>query len=180
MARMTVESYKAAYENNANDDPTKSTTLSATDLHQISVVATSLSAVADQFVSHLDTYLQSILVARNATSTYAPGYQFYHVDIGEFLDNVKQQNVDHELSDKIASARSALSSAVIANYAAANRKGSYGSHGLAVYFPATNTDHINDPYAEGGYEKGNTYYPVDFVDAYHWSDFLHAYWSKVP
>lgn len=180
MARMTVESYKAAYVNNVIDDPTKSTTLSATDLRQISAVASSLSAVADQFMTHLDTYLQPIVTARSATSTYAPGLQFYHVDIAEFLDNMKQQTADQVLLQKIASARSAISSAVIARYAATNRNGPYGSFGLAVYFPATNTDHVNDPYAEGGYEKGNTYYPVEFVDAYHWSDFLHAYWSKVP
>ncbi len=180
LARMTVESYKAAYENNSTDDPTASTTLSAIDLNQISTTASSVSAVADQLMANLDTDLQAIVIARNATSTYAPGYQFYHVDIAQFLDTLRHHTTDAVLAAKIAVAQSAITSAVLARYAASNRLGSYGSYGIAIYFPATATDHINDPYAEGGYEKGNTYYPVEFVDAYHWSDFLHAYWSKVP
>jgi hypothetical protein len=102
------------------------------------------------------------------------------VDVGEFLEQMKSQTNSNPLTQAINSTESTLASAVIANYAGSDRQGPYGSFGLAIYFPARDADHLNDPFAEGGYEKDNTYYPVEFVQNYHWADFLHSYWSKVP
>ena len=76
--------------------------------------------------------------------------------------------------------QSALSSSIVANYAGQERMGAYGSTGVAIYFPATQRDHLSDPYSEGGYEKDNTYFPVQFVQNEKWADFLHAYWNRVP
>ncbi|WP_433971870.1 clostripain-related cysteine peptidase [Tunturiibacter lichenicola] len=175
LAKMTVASYEATYQN-----PTAETTLSALDLSKIPAVASSVSALADSLMTNIVPNLQAIITARNETSTYAPGYQFYHVDIVEFLTNLRAQVTDAKLLAVISETESSVRSSIIANYAGTARQGSYGSFGLAIYFPATSTDHTNDPFAEGGYEKNNTYYPVDFVQDYHWSDFLHQYWSKVP
>ena len=175
LASMTVASYQAAYQG-----PSAETTLAAIDIQKIPAVTATVSAVADQMMSNIGPDLQAIVTARAATATYAPGYQFFHVDIVEFLNNLKANAQDPDLLQRIDAAESAIRSSVIANYAGAGRQGPYGSFGLAIYFPATATDHVNDPYAEGGYEKGNTVYPVEFVQDYHWSDFLHAYWSKVP
>lgn len=175
MGKVLVASYKTKYQTIAPD-----TTFSAVDLSKIADVASSISNVADSLVSEMATNVQGIVSARNATSTYAPGYQFYHVDIREFLDQVKHQTTSPSVIQAIDSTEKKLASAVLANYAGSDRQGSFGSFGLAIYFPARDADHLNDPFEEGGYEKDNTYYPVEFVQNYHWADFLHSYWSKVP
>jgi hypothetical protein len=184
LAKLSVDSYERTYQSAAMQAAlgveANETTLAAIDLSAIPNVASSVSALADQLNVKLDANLQGIVTARNATATYAPGYQFYGVDIVEFLDNLRAQVTDATLLKSIANTEAAVKSSVIQSYAGSLRQGSYGSYGLAVYFPATATDHANDPFAEGGYEKSNTYYPVDFVRDYDWTDFLHSYWSRVP
>jgi hypothetical protein len=175
LAKLTVASYQTTYQG-----PTAATTLAAIDLTAMPRVASSVSSLADELNTKLNDNLQGIITARNATSTYAPGYQFYHVDLLAFLGNLSQQVSDPHLQGAISSTESTIRSSIIADYAGTQRQGSYGSFGLAIYFPATASDHANDPFAEGGYEKSNTYYPVDFVRDFDWTDFLHAYWTKVP
>lgn len=175
LARIVVSAYKARYQTVSPD-----TTYAAIDLSKISSVAEKVSSLADALTPELSTNLQGIVSARDATSTYAPGYQFYHVDIREFMEQLKSRTSSNSVLNSIRATESEIDSSIIANYAGADRQGPYGSFGLAIYFPATNANHVNDPFAEGGYEKDNTYYPVEFVQNYHWADFLHAYWNVVP
>jgi len=175
LAAIVVSSYQNAYEITEPD-----TTLSAISLTNIKGVATSVSSLADQMSLRLPQNISAVTAARKATSTYAPGKQFYHVDIVEFLDQLIAHNPDQGIKSAAVAASRSVKDSVFANYAGSDRQGTYGSAGLAIYFPATNTDHVNDPYAEGGYEKDNTYYPVEFVQDFHWADFLHSYWSSVP
>jgi Clostripain family len=175
MAKLVVDSYRKTYETISPD-----TTLAAIDLSQIVGVASKISAVADLLSNNIQSTAQSIATARNSVQTYAPGYQFYHVDMIEFLNQMRKVTTDPKLVGSIDATISMINSAVIANYAGTDRQGAYGSHGLAIYFPARGADHLNDPFAEGGYEKGNKYYPVQFVDDFHWSDFLHKYWTEIP
>jgi hypothetical protein len=177
MAKLAVASYRKTYE---NDSLETATTLAAIDLLQIAAVASSISSVADQLTNNIKSNAQAIATARNSVETYAPGYEFYHVDVVEFLSQMKKVATDNNLIASIDVATEKIKSAVIVNYASAARQANYGSYGLAIYFPARGADHLNDPYSEGGYEKGNTYYPVEFVDDFHWSDFLHKYWDAVP
>ncbi len=175
MGKIVVSAYKNHYQTIEPD-----TTFAAIDLSKIQNIADKVSSLADVLTPELSTNLQGIVSARDATSTYAPGYQFYHVDVREFMEQLKGRTSAAPVLNAIGAAESALDSAVIANYAGTERQGPYGSFGLAIYFPATNANHVNDPFAEGGYEKDNTYYPVEFVQNYHWADFLHAYWNVVP
>jgi hypothetical protein len=175
LAKIIVSAYKNRYQTIAPD-----TTFAAIDLSRISSIADRVSSLADALTPELRTNLQGIVSARDATSTYAPGYQFYHVDVREFMEQLKGRTSSASVLNAISAAEAEINSAVIANYAGADRQGPYGSFGLAIYFPATSANHVNDPYAEGGYEKDNTYYPVEFVQNFHWADFLHAYWIVVP
>jgi hypothetical protein len=50
----------------------------------------------------------------------------------------------------------------------------YGSNGLAIYFPQTRQQLEQDPFAEKGYEKTNSFKPVDFVKDKDWADLLHT------
>lgn len=178
LAKMTVESYRAAYSGPTLNDPT--TTLAAFDLAQIQNLASGISDLSNSLIVNVDAEIQAIKEARAATPIYSPGYLFYHVDLGQFLDQLASRTTDKDIKDRAKAVRKILSSGVIANYAGAERLGSFGSTGLAIYFPSSKQEYLDDPYAEGGYEKGNEFYPVEFVQRERWADFLHVFLSRTP
>lgn len=178
LARTLVLSYQKRYI----DDPYwgPSTTMSALDVGKTQSLATAISAFSNALSNKLDVQLQTVLEARHAQLTYAPGYSFYHVDLDKFLEQFASRTNDADLQQKAQAARQIIADSVVANYVGKDRGGAYGSKGLAIYFPASDTEHLGDPYAEAGYEKDNTYYPVEFVQKESWADFLHAFWNRVP
>ena len=178
MAKTTVASYQTYYTDPDTLDP--DTTLSAVDLEQSQKLAKSISDLSDSLTQKIDIQLQSIIEARAATSPYAPGYSFHHVDLAHFLQQLKRRTSDPGIVKQIDAVLENITLAVKANYAGSERQGSYGSNGIAIYFPHTQRAYTTDPYNEGGYEKDNQLYPVEFVQKELWSDFLHAYWSRVP
>lgn len=178
LAKTTVTSYAAAYPNSNAEGP--ETTLAAVDLSNTTQLAASISDLSTYLASKIDTELQDIIEARAATATYAPGYRFYHVDLVQFLRELSKRTNDGTVRDKSLKVINIISSMIIAKHAGADRLASYGSNGLAIYFPSTDKEHVGDPYAEGGYEKENSFYPVEFVQNEKWSDFLHVFWSRVP
>lgn len=181
LAKAVTESYRRTYT-----DPNMSaisggqTTLSAIDLSKIQPLATSLSLLCDTLMSNLAVELQLIVAARVATSTYAPGYEFHHVDLYRLMGQLAARTVNATVRAQAQTVQSQLTGAVIANYAGSERQGTYGSQGLAIYFPSSQHDHLTDPYSEGGYEKSNQLFPVEFVQRERWTDFLHAMWKRVP
>jgi hypothetical protein len=178
LSNLLVRSYEKTYVNGTHSDP--ETTLSAVDLAETTNVASTMSNLSDTLVENIGNELQNIIEARASSSVYAPGRQFYHIDIKQFLDQLSRKTENPTIKNRITLASNALSKMVVANYAGSARQGSYGSNGLAIYFPSSESEHVNDPWAEGGYEKNNTFYPVEFVQKERWSDFLHHLWSKVP
>jgi len=178
VAKMTVDSYRATYTSPETGDP--ATTLSAIDLGQVERVATTLSQLSDALISNIDLELQGLIESRAATSTYAPGYFFYHIDIVQFVSQLAARTANTTVKDAAMAVKNAVIAAVSGNYAGTERTGSYGSNGLAIYFPSSEHEHTGDPYAEAGYEKANQVFPVEFVQKERWSDFLHLLWSRVP
>ncbi|WP_371763807.1 clostripain-related cysteine peptidase [Massilia sp.] len=178
LATWTVSAYANAYR--ADDDIGPSITLSAVDLSKSKELRMALSTLSDALVSRFDKDLQNIIEARAAVSTYAPGYQFYHVDLIQFLIELKKRINDEKTNSYIDNVLKITNSSIISNYAGSDRMGTYGSKGVAIYFPQNEHDYVTDPYSEGGYEKENIYYPVQFVQDSTWPDFLHAFWKRVP
>ena len=178
LAKATVASYQRYYTSASKGDP--ETTLSAVDLAQVQPLATSLSRLSDSLTARIDAELQAIIEARAATATYAPGYEFHHVDLAHFLNQLKPRTSDPEIRNRIDAVLEQIRRAVIANYAGAERQGAFGSNGIAIYFPRSQNEYVTDPFNEGGYEKNNDRFPVEFVQQERWSDFLHTYWSRKP
>jgi hypothetical protein len=172
-----VEGYQRAYSGPGGDPET---TLSAIDLAQASGLASAISTLSEALVPRIGEELHAIIAARAAVSTYAPGYDFYHVDVAQFVGELAKRSSTTAVIAAAARVRRAVDQAVIANYAGRYRQGTYGSHGIAIYFPISDAQHLHDPYAEGGYERGNTLFPVEFVEREKWTDFLHAFWALVP
>ena len=176
LSRLIVDSYGRTY---ANSDRT--TTMSAIDLSKVNTLASSVSSLADELTNKLSQELTNIKKARQACQPFAPGYGLNGIDLGRFLDQLIANSHDPQIISKSKLTRAALQQVVVGNYAGALRQEpyGYGSFGLAIYFPESKTFYEADP-DHLGYDKLNTDHPVEFVRNEHWSDFLHAYFEKVP
>ena len=180
LGSLLVGSYKKTY---GDQSPT---TLSAVDLSQAEDLAGAVSALGDQLENELQKNPKAVVNARARCSVYAPNTfgnhrdYFQHVDLGHFCDQLHGLDNNRALQDAAVRVRSRLDKCVLANYASKLRMGRFGSTGLAIYFPQSGAIYKNDPYQENGYEKDNDKFPVEFVQRFHWADFLHQYFAKVP
>jgi hypothetical protein len=121
------------------------------------------------------------MTARGATTVYAPNTfedgkdRFQHIDLGRFLDQLVAASPDEGIRNQATLTRRALDTAVIKAWAHPSRRSTWGSHGLAIYFPLDQATYEEDLYEKGGYRKDNTVFPVEFVQRRRWADFLHSY-----
>lgn len=178
LGEVIVASYKKTY---SSKDPT--TTLASVDLAQIENVATQIDSLSSLLLTVLPTQANEIKKMRGACSKYAPDaeHPFHHIDIVQFCKQIIANSTNTQLVQQAKVVSDAVTKlAVKANYFGKERGGSYGSYGLAIYFPASGNDYLKDEYEEGGYKKDNTKYPVEFVQRKRWADFLQAYFLKVP
>jgi hypothetical protein len=174
LGRAIVTAYHDEYKD--SDD----TTMSSVALAKAPALAKALTTFAARARAKLSAQLKVLKNARGGCANYAPGYGLHSIDLARFLDLVKDSaGVDAGLRTAAGAARAALKAAVLGNYAAASRRGKYGSAGVAIYFPASKVAFDTDPDHEG-YVSGNTHYPVEFVQREGWAKFLHAYLAKVP
>ncbi len=175
IARITVKAYKEEYgAQNPN------TTLSAINLSHIDSLVSALDALSAELIGLLPTHLNQIRAARSSVKEYAPRYSFYHIDLIKFTEAVIDTVDNPALLTAAGEVKQKAGNAVVENYAGHNRQGSYGSNGLAIYYPKSRSVYLRDRYAQKGYNKDNYYYPVAFVQEHLWADFLHRYWRLVP
>lgn len=188
LGRILVQSYEARYSRETDFiEPDPTTTLSAVRLASMNAVADLITRFADRMTAKLDDELANIKAARNDCSNYAPNPYgedpprdyFYHIDFIRFSDRVAERAQDAELKRLAREARDAVRGTVELKYAGLARRGSFGSDGLAIYFPPGAVAYREDRFAEGGYEKANNRFPVEFVQNHKWPDFLHAYFGRV-
>ena len=181
LASLIVQSYRDSHDND------EAATLSAVDLTKIKPLADALS----QF-GHLPpngdarrTYFEAIRQARNACSDYGYGPEadvsVNSIDLGRFLDELGHAPDVEGTAKDAAAARTALDDIVLDNYASPTRQGEFGSHGLAVYFPAGHLMYHLDP-DHDAYRPTNSSHPVQFVDNEQRPVLVHAYmtWLSYP
>ncbi|RPI79623.1 MAG: hypothetical protein EHM45_02155 [Desulfobacteraceae bacterium] len=178
-AKQTVDSYREACES------IQGSTYSAIDLSKISLIASQISELADALSEKIDDSSHLIEAARKKCKEFAPeGFgnrkdYFRHIDLGYFCEMIADLNISPIVTNQAKILRKTLASTVISCYAHESRTKGWGSYGLAIYFPKGNDDYINDRFTEKGYEQENTLFPVEFVQKYHWDEFLHSYWRKI-
>lgn len=169
-----VAAYKDAYGN--NDD----TTLSAVDLSQIEAVVGAVNAVADAVLAD-PTQLGALRQARLQCSSYAPGHPLSSIDLKRLMDCLADpaSGGSEFLRARASEASAAVSAAVFANHSALSRQGSFGSHGMGIYFPKSQQSFLRDPDREG-YLESNTIHPVEFVQTGRWAWMLQSYLARYP
>ncbi len=159
------------------------TTLSAIDLSNMDQIAARISGFSDKLVGRLQSQTTALQEARDDCQQYGQQYttnsKFYHIDFAHFLESLQNRSTSLEIKADAEKLEKFVLAAVIANYAGPDRQGDWGSTGLAIYFPKNLSQYKADPYSENGYEKNNTFMPVEFVGKERWTDFLHAYWEAI-
>lgn len=177
LGRILVRSYSDNY------GPGSPTTLSAVELTHSRRLGAAVSALADTLRLNLPSLLQAVVAARGDCREYAPPiatYQSYHIDLVCFADALTRRTTHTGVHSAATHVRSTMTPMIVGNWAGVPRRVGFGSHGLAIYFPANRTLYDSDPFERGGYRRNNTIYPVEFVTRETWADFLHAYLDKVP
>jgi hypothetical protein len=164
-----VDSYQARYADG------QLTTLSVLDLTRIEALSKSLSTLSDLMLQHSSSERAFISDARSKIRAYgaAAGLRT-SIDLGFFLDLYRARTRNAQIRGAIDRMRLDLGSTVLRNYASALSKPKYGSRGLALYFPQNKADFLGDPHS-GGYYKGNTQHPVEFVKKEKWADFINTF-----
>jgi len=185
LGRVLVDSYKRTYTAGAPGVlPDPETTLSAVDLSQgkMAALAQVISDLGDELTASLDTELANIRAARADCIPYAPGEGFYGIDLHRFCQQLAARTGRQSLRDRAqAVIRTLDTTPMILNaYAGADRQGSFGSRGIAIYFPETKSVYESDPYGSAYQDVTPVDYPVEFVGQHRWDNFLHAYFERVP
>ena len=180
LGAVLVNSYKKTYGDQ------QETTLSAVDLSRAEDLAASVSTLGKILETELRHNPKPVISARAKCLVYAPNAYgdnieyFQHIDLGQFCDQVAGLDKNKAVHDAAVTVRSKLKKSISANYASKLRQGNFGSTGVAIYFPRTGALYKNDRFEGGGYRKDNKIFPVEFVQRFHWADFLHTYFEKVP
>jgi hypothetical protein len=194
LGECVVNSYKSLYE--SGDSPEPSATLSACRLGQkLEHLATDTSELADVLIKGLsdDTKLAEIRAARKDCKEYAPQQtfgdpplpRFNYIDLKRFAVSLKKHSSDSSVQAAAQKVSDAIVDCIVSNWAGSARMTpQWSSDGLSIYFPSSALVYANDRSNSelgDGYEKANADHPVEFVNspAIHWSDFLHAYFSRV-
>ncbi len=169
LSKTIVEAYKARYGD------FHSTTLSVLDLEKTRDATNAFSYFADTLIAKAASERTNLEVARAKMTTYGAGVGLKtSIDLIQFIAAYAAITKDEGARKATAAARASLSKIVLSNYASARSAKSNGSNGIAIYFPATYSDFLSDPYHDG-YLKENTSHVVEFVAKERWADFLKTY-----
>ena len=195
LGKVLVDSFEQRYGTATEfRDPNPLTTLSAVDLTKLDQLAATITTLSKGLIANFNSEKSNISSARESCSVYAPNAlgdgrdYFLHVDLARFCDELVARSRDQEIRNKAAAVSAIIRSSVLRNYAGAGRRGTFGSHGLAIYFPPDGLTYKNDWLKEDGYENSRTRpargkppaFPVEFVESHYWSDFLHIYFKHFP
>jgi hypothetical protein len=169
----------ASYKADASNKHDETRTLSVIDLNKINHAEQALTSFADAALAASDDVWPTLINARKQCSHYGcgGGFCFNHIDIQRFATLLKTSS-DPRIAAAAAEAEAALRPPVIENYAGTQRRGEFGSNGLAIYFPIDRPTFKEDPYQKDGYETWNLRYPLEFVQNSHWPQFLKAYLAE--
>jgi hypothetical protein len=193
LGKVMVDSFERRYGTATEfSDPNPIVTLSAVDLTKLDQLANAITVLSKNLIAKFVSERSNIKSARNECPVYAPDTlgdgrdYFLHIDMARFCEALIAHTRDREIRNNAASVLEIINSSVLRNYAGTSRRGAFGSHGLAIYFPPDGSSYEKDWLKEDGYENSRTrppneklpVFPVEFVENHYWSDFLHVYFAN--
>jgi hypothetical protein len=164
LATRVVTQYGAAYRYEI--------TCSAFDLSNVIPAASAI----DSFANAMKTEWDKLKIARaGAKQFHVDGFTTtWGVDIWDFADKVDSNVVSPAIKSRAGKVKSAIEQLIIAETHTADWT---GSHGAAIYFPTDQSSFTADP-QHTGYDKTNTFMPVDFVRERTWDTWLQTYYAN--
>jgi hypothetical protein len=172
-----VDSYRRVYSAGIQQDG--KTTLAAVDLSQVVALAAGITELSNALDAKMPTEAGNIKAARGSVQGYAQERGGNYLDITQVMLELEKHCGDQHVRSLASHVRDLVRAAVFANYAGSARQGAFGSHGLAIYFPATRNDYENDDLANHEYERNLATFPVKFIDETAWRGFLETYWTSI-
>jgi hypothetical protein len=179
LAGVLVRSYEKTY---AITKPMSDTTLSAVNLSRgrMAALARSISALSEELIVSLGrSELPNIRAARDDCTPYAPGSAYHVIDLYRFCEQLARRTKRRQLRERAEVVMRILRRVVVARYAGSGRQGTFGSHGIAIYFPLSKTLFLNDPFHDAYIEGSPAEFPVEFVQRHLWDNFLQEYYKLV-
>jgi hypothetical protein len=175
LGKLLVHSYRETYE---KTNP--ATTLSAANISRGNVerLAAAVSSLAQELIVNIDSDLDYIKDARRRSSKYAPARNYHGVDLHRVALLLATSRADPTLRARARDVQLLVEQMVIACYAGSERQGDFGSYGLAIYFPESETAFRDDLFGPG-YTQENIFYVVQFVAEQEWDRFLKEYFERV-
>lgn len=180
LARLIVRSYKDSMREGSFEDRT----LAAIDLTQTGDLVDLLSTLSGALIRDLGRQKRAVDEARRSCLYYAPkscergtADCVFHVDLRKFTEGLAQSRFASAAVRRYARSVSDCIDAMVIDKYRGPLRVDHGSHGLAIYFPATRDEYACDPLAPGAYYRSNREFPVTFVADRKvlWVDFLQAY-----
>lgn len=150
-------------------------TQSAVDVTKLSNLVSKINA----FTNEANSEWANLETARTNSFRYhhwCPSNVCWGVDLWDFANEVYSEVTSSAIQDAALDVKNAIDDFVI-NERHSSDMGE--SHGIAIYFPSTQTTFNNDP-DHTGYEQDNTDMPVDFVKYQNWDNWLKDYYSNIP
>jgi hypothetical protein len=151
-------------------------TQSAVDVGKLADLASKI----DVFTERAITEWNSLKTARTGAREYHDGCVPYPtcwgVDLWDFADRASTEVTSLEIKAAAGELKKAIDDFVIQEHHSSNMA---GSHGVAIYFPPSQTVFNNDP-EHTGYEESNTFMPVDFIKDHTWDNWLKNYYPNIP
>jgi hypothetical protein len=205
LCRIIGDTYLAAYSNQGqNPYPVdEAITFSVVDLARVrdGRLVGAITRFADRLLEIIDgDALGVIKAARANCAEYAPDetrpggwFRYQHIDLVRFCEQIVEQDRgnDPHLERLAEAVIRQVHRAVAMRWCGKLRCDGdpcgqrFGSHGLAIYFPASKRifqSDLEDPKIGRGYEIDNLDHPVEFVRdrSIHWASFLQFFVSRVP
>ncbi len=156
---------------------------SGSDVTQSAVNIAELNNLVDRindFTNEANTEWNKLKTARTNAQQYHPPsclcQSCWGIDLWDFADNVGNQVTSTDMKTAATDLKNAIDNFVISE---GHGSSVAGSHGIAIYFPPTQTKFNNDP-DHTGYDEANTFMPVDFVLYARWDNWLQDYYSNIP
>jgi len=163
LSDMIVTKYGLAYSSGI--------TQSSVDVAQLNNVVSKI----DTFAAAMNAEWPALQTAHGNTISYHLwGSSSWGIDLWHFADNVYNGVTSPAIKNAALDLKNAIDAFVVKEHHSSDQN---GSHGVAIYFPPTQTTFNNDP-DHTGYVQTNTIYPVDFVKQHGWDEFLQTYYTN--
>lgn len=174
VSRFIIESYKNSYSLRRD-----LVTMSCLQTQTVNTLVNQVDNLSLILLANYKKEEKNINNARTMCLKYAINYpNIQSIDLYLFAFHLDRFSQNSQIKDSCKRIMSAIGVTVVENFANGQEffpldKPSYGSQGLAIYFP------LRNKYFDKAYSDKNNKYPIQFVQDTNWDSFLEVYYRNL-